>query len=245
MAPKYHIGTSGWHYDHWRERFYPRDLRKPKWLEFYSRSFPTVELNNSFYQLPTEKAFATWHDSTPDGFVFAVKVNRFITHIKRLKDSEEPLQRFLDRATLLGGKLGPLLYQLPPGLHRDDERLEAFLALLPAEASHVFEFRHKSWHEQGVFDILRRHNAGFCVFDMPDLTTPLVATADFVYVRFHGSSSMYGGCYTDDELTEWARRITEAAQGTTAVYVYFNNDLEGHAVSNARSLAGKLSEKQE
>ena len=189
MTPRYYIGTSGWHYDHWQGRFYPEGLRKPKWLEFYSRSFSTVELNNSFYHLPTEKAFGTWRSATPDSFRFAVKVSRYITHIKKLKDSEEPLQNFLARATLLGGKLGPLLYQLPPGLHRDDVLLESFLSLLPRHLVNVFEFRHDSWHDQGVLDLLQRYNAGFCIFDMPDLTTQPAVTADFVYVRFHGTVS--------------------------------------------------------
>ena len=244
MTPRYYIGTSGWHYDHWQGRFYPEGLRKPKWLEFYSQSFPTVELNNSFYHLPTEKAFATWHRATPDSFRFAVKVSRYITHIRKLKDSEEPLQNFLARATLLGDKLGPLLYQLPPGLRRDDDLLESFLSLLPRHLVHVFEFRHASWHDQRILDLLQRYNAGFCIFDMPDLTTPLAATADFVYVRFHGSSSMYGGCYSDDELADWAKRIEQVSRDTGAVYVYFNNDLEGFAVSNARTLARKLHDPQ-
>jgi len=240
MAAVYRVGTSGWHYAHWRERFYPGGLAKTGWLEFYARSFPTVELNNSFYHLPTEKAFDRWRDSTPDNFAFAVKVSRFITHIKQLKDSGEPLANFLGRARLLGEKLGPLLYQLPPGLHRNDSLLEGFLSLLPADLSHVFEFRHESWLTREVFDILRRHNTGFCIFDMPDLTTPLEATADFVYVRFHGSSSMYGGCYSDEELSEWSRDIASLARDVKAVYIYFNNDIDGFAVKNAQTLTEKL-----
>jgi uncharacterized protein YecE (DUF72 family) len=240
MAAKYYIGTSGWHYDHWRERFYPRGLAKPRWLGFYAQNFPTVELNNSFYHLPSEKAFAGWHDATPDNFAFAVKVSRFITHLKKLKDAEEPLTNFLGRAKLLGGKLGPLLYQLPPGLHRNDQLLEDFLSMLPSDLSHVFEFRHESWLTREVFDLLRRHNIGFCIFDMPNLTTPLEATADFVYVRFHGSSSMYGGCYTDEELSDWASGIASLARDAKAVYVYFNNDIDGFAVKNAQTLTEKL-----
>ncbi|MFQ5997296.1 MAG: DUF72 domain-containing protein, partial [Dehalococcoidales bacterium] len=131
MTFHYHIGTSGWHYDHWRDIFYPAKLAKAEWLAFYARHFDTVELNNSFYRLPSEAAFATWHDSSPPGFTFAVKVSRFITHIKRLKNSQEPLQTFITRAKILGEKLGPLLYQLPPNLHRNDERLASFLSNLP------------------------------------------------------------------------------------------------------------------
>ncbi len=240
MSPKYFVGTSGWHYEHWRGRFYPADLPKSKWLEFYARSFSTVELNNSFYHLPSEKAFANWRDSSPEGFVYAVKVSRFITHIKKLKDVEEALEKFLERARLLGEKLGPLLYQLPPGLHRNDSLLEDFLKLLPRGLSHVFEFRHESWLDKGVFDLLRRYNAGFCIYDMPDLTSPLEATADFVYVRFHGSTWLYGGSYSDEELSGWAKNISELARGRKAVYVYFNNDAEAFAVQNALMLARKL-----
>lgn len=242
MAADYYIGTSGWHYDHWRERFYPKDLGKPKWLEFYSRSFDTVELNNSFYHLPSEKAFANWRDSTPENFRFAVKVSRFITHIKKLKDCEEPLANFLNRARLLEGKLGPLLYQLPPNLHRNDGMLEAFLALLPGDLSHVFEFRHESWHTGEVFSLLRRYNAGLCIYDMPDYTTPVEATGDFAYIRFHGSEHMYGGCYSDEELSNWAQRIAGLGSGVKSVYIYFNNDIEGFAVTNARTLHRMLTE---
>ena len=245
MTPEFYVGTSGWHYDHWRGRFYPADLPKSKWLEFYARSFSTVELNNSFYHLPSEKAFANWRDSSPQDFCYAVKVSRFITHIKKLRNVEEALQKFLERARLLEGKLGPLLYQLPPGLHRNDSLLEAVLSLLPRDLSHVFEFRHKSWLDKGVFDLLRRYNAGFCIYDMPDFTTLLEATADFVYVRFHGRGWLYGGCYTDEELGRWAKDISELAQGKKAVYVYFNNDAEGFAVQNALTLVQKLKEIQQ
>lgn len=242
MSAKIWVGTSGWHYDHWRERFYPRELPKPKWLEFYSRSFATVELNNSFYHLPSEKAFASWRDSSPQSFAFAVKVSRFITHLKKLRDAEEPLTNFLSRAKLLEEKLGPLLYQLPPNLHRNEQLLESFLSMLPSRLSHVFEFRHQSWLVQEVFSLLRRYNIGFCIFDMPDFITPIEVTADFAYIRFHGSSMMYGGCYSDEELTDWAQRIAGLAQDVKAVYAYFNNDAEGFAVSNALTLMRKLSE---
>ena len=242
MAARYYIGTSGWHYDHWRGTFYPSELSKPGWLVFYARTFATVELNNSFYRLPSEKAFAGWQDSTPETFAFAVKVSRFITHVKRLRNAEEPVANFLSRAKLLGEKLGPLLYQLPPNLHRNDSLLESFLSMLPGDLRHVFEFRHESWHTQDVFDLLRRHNVGFCIFDMPGLTTPLEVTADFAYVRFHGSTWMYGGCYSDEELDDWAHRITKLAQDVKAVYVYFNNDAEGFAVRNAVTLTKRLNE---
>jgi len=227
-------------YRHWREVFYPYKLPQSKWLEFYTRHFSTVELNNSFYRLPTEKAFSSWRETSPAGFVYAVKVSRFITHIKRLKDVDEPVDTFLSKAQLLEEKLGPLLYQLPPNMHRDDERLDAFLSLLPSGLRHVVEFRHDSWLDDAVFAILRKHNVGLCVFDMPDLSCPLRATADFAYVRFHGATGLYYSRYSDDELEDWARRISGLASDLDAVYVYFNNDAEGYAIENARALAQKL-----
>ena len=240
MALRYYIGTSGWHYDHWRDRFYPKELTKAKWLEFYAHHFTTVELNNSFYRLPSENAFATWYNSSPVNFTFAVKVSRFITHIKRLKNSEEAVEKFVGRAKILGEKLGPLLYQLPPNMHRNDEVLESFLSALPRGIKHVFEFRHQSWLEDKVFQILHKHNAGLCIFDMPSVSCPLVATADFAYVRFHGSTGLYYSCYSDEELADWAKRLAHLAQNLKAIYIYFNNDAEAFAVKNAMTLHSYL-----
>ena len=237
---RYHIGTSGWHYEDWRERFYPEKLPKANWLEFYSRYFATVELNNTFYRLPSEEAFKKWYESSPDGFIFAVKVSRYITHIKRLKDCEEAVDKFITRAKILKEKLGPFLYQLPPSLKRDDDRLAAFLAILPRNQKHVIEFRHESWFTEEVYYLLRRHRAGFCVFDMPGLTSPLLATADFAYIRFHGRDSRYSSLYPDKEMAGWAKKITAMAKNLEAVYIYFNNDIEGHALDNAKTIRGYL-----
>jgi uncharacterized protein YecE (DUF72 family) len=217
---KYYIGTSGWVYPHWRGVFYPPKLPQSKWLEYYTGLFSTVELNN--------------------GFLYAVKVSRFITHIKRLKDVAKPIETFIERALYLNEKLGPLLYQLPPNMHRNDERLESFLSLLPKGLRHVIEFRHHSWFDEAVFDTLRRHGIGFCVFDMLDLPCPSLSTADFAYIRFHGSSGLYSSCYSDGELDEWASEISRLANDIDTVYIYFNNDAEGYAVSNAQTLAAKL-----
>ena len=240
MSLHYYVGTSGWHYDHWRDRFYPEKLVKAKWLEFYASHFTTVEVNNSFYRLPSEAAFATWRDSSPANFTFAVKVSRFITHIKRLKDTAEALENFVSRARILREKLGPLLYQLPPNMHRNDEVLESFLSTLPQGMKHVFEFRHESWVNEGVFEILRRYNVGLCVFDMPSFSCPLVATADFAYVRFHGSTGLYWSCYSDEELADWAKGLANLAANLKAVYIYFNNDAEAFAVRNAITLRAFL-----
>ncbi len=240
MAAQFFIGTSGWHYDWWRHRFYPPELPRSRWLEFYGAHFSTVELNNSFYRLPSETAFNNWRASSPPGFLFAVKVSRLITHLKKLRNIETALANFQARARLLDDKLGPLLYQLPPNMQRNDRVLEDFLRLLPAGVEHVFEFRHQSWLDEEVFDLLRRYGAGFCAYDMPELTTPLLATASFAYVRFHGSSGLYSSCYSDDEMAGWAQRIWQLAHGLERCYIYFNNDAEAFAVHNALALRRKL-----
>ena len=237
---KYYIGTSGWVYNHWRGLFYPEGLAQARWLEFYAKHFSTVELNNTFYHLPTERAFEAWRERSSPDFSYAVKVSRFITHLKKLRNVEGALEKFLSRAKLLEKKLGPLLYQLPPQMPRHDAILEAFLCLLPGGLRHVFEFRHDSWFDDKVFDLLRRYNSGFCIFDMPGLTTPLVATTDFAYIRFHGSSDLYSSCYSDEEMRQWAEMISEIGRDLKAVYIYFNNDAEAFAVRNAKTLARQL-----
>jgi uncharacterized protein YecE (DUF72 family) len=240
MSVEYFVGCSGWHYEHWRELYYPRELPRPKWLPFYARQFTTVELNSSFYRLPSEKAFTNWRESTPDNFVFAIKMSRYITHIKRLRNLGSAVENFLSRAGLLGEKLGPLLYQLPPSMKRNDELLQDFLSSLPLQYQHVIEFRHESWIDEAVFDILQRHNVGLCVFDMPGFSCPLVATSDLAYVRFHGSEGLYSSRYSDEELSEWARKIAGLEQHIKTRYIYFNNDAQAFAVENARTLRNLL-----
>jgi uncharacterized protein YecE (DUF72 family) len=230
------VGTSGWHYEHWRDRFYPPGLPKKEWLKYYTGHFNTVELNNSFYRLPTEKAFDSWYDSSPDGFIFTVKVSRYITHIKRLKGTEEAVEKFITRAGRLKEKLGPLLYQLPPNIHRNDAVLQGFLSTLPRGFSHVIEFRHSSWFDDSVLAILRKFNVAFCVFDMPSLNCPVAVTADIAYIRFHGSSGLYSSLYTDEELSRWSQNIENLASGVRSVYIYFNNDAEAYAIQNATIL---------
>jgi uncharacterized protein YecE (DUF72 family) len=215
-------------------------MPRSRWLQFYAKQFTTVELNNSFYHLTSEKAFVTWRESSPDDFVFAVKVSRFITHIKRLRNLGSAPENFLSRASFLEGKLGPLLYQLPPNMKRNNEVLGSFLSLLPQEYRHVFEFRNDSWLDDSVFDILKRYNIGLCVFDMPGFTCPLVSTADFAYIRFHGSEGLYSSCYSDEELSQWAERIAQLGKNLKAIYIYFNNDAEAFAVKNALTLMGYL-----
>jgi len=222
MAPVIHIGTSGWHYKHWRGIFYPEKLARKDWLKYYAEQFSTVEINASFYRLPSESTFANWRQNVPQTICFAVKSSRFITHIKRLKDVQEPLLNFTDRAKLLKNKLGPVLYQLPPNFHRDETRLEEFLATLDKSLKYVFEFRHSSWFDDVIFKLLRRYDAGFCIFDMPALTSPVTATADFGYMRFHGAGELYSGNYADSKLEDWAKKLHHLARDLNVLYVYFN-----------------------
>ena len=230
------IGTSGWHYKHWIGKFYPADMRAPRMFDFYRRFFDTVELNNSFYRLPTFEAFAAWRDAAPPKFCFAVKGSRFLTHNKKLKEPEQALQNLLPRAETLGRKLGPILFQLPPKWKINLERLETFLQALPPTHHYAFEFREPSWHTDAVYQTLRRHNVAYCIYELAGFHTPLLLTADFSYVRLHGPGSKYQGCYTRDKLREWADRIAEWQSRLKAVYVYFDNDDCGYAARNALEL---------
>ncbi|HUW19970.1 MAG TPA: DUF72 domain-containing protein [Sedimentisphaerales bacterium] len=234
------IGTSGWHYDHWSGRFYPPDLPKTKWFLHYAQHFDTVEVNNTFYQLPKPKSIENWRQQAPDNFLYTVKANRYITHIKRLKDSQEPLERFFEVARLLKEKLGPVLYQLPPSMHKDLDRLEAFIKLLPKKHPAVFEFRHESWFSEDTYVLLNRFNVGFCTHDLPGEPSPRIITGDLIYVRFHGTTGRYAGNYSKPALQTWAQWIKDNLKGTRAVYVYFNNDYNAYAVNNAKTLKAHL-----
>jgi uncharacterized protein YecE (DUF72 family) len=230
------VGTSGWYYDHWKELFYPAALAKSKWFEHYAGHFDTVEINNTFYHLPKEQSVQRWHDLAPKGFLYAVKANRYITHIKKLKDSVEPLQRFFERVNLLKRTLGPILYQLPPSVHKDLSLLEAFVKLLPKSKTAVFEFRHKSWYSDDIFSLLRKLGVGFCIHDMPGKESPRIVTADIIYIRFHGTTGRYAGSYPKSQLQDWAKWLREQAKTARGIYAYFNNDIGGHAIKNAKQL---------
>ncbi len=236
MGAHCRIGTSGWVYPHWRGVFYPPALAQVRWFEHYAGQFDTVEVNNTFYRLPSEKAFDRWREQAPAGFVYAVKASRYITHVRRLKDCAEPLERFLSRARRLSDHLGSILYQLPPRWRANPQRLAEFAALLPADLLHVFEFRDERWFTEPVQEVLARHNLSFCIFDMPGIRCPQWITGPIVYIRFHGSASLYAGRYSREELAGWAERIQQFLAAGHDVYVYFNNDAFGHAVINAREL---------
>ena len=231
------IGTSGWHYKHWVGTYYPEACKPAQMLAHYLRDFDTVELNNSFYRLPTEQAFDCWRDATPANFRFAVKGSRFITHNKKLKDPENALENLLPRAEHLGEKLGVILWQLPPKWKKNVERLEEFLAALPRRHRYTFEFREPSWHADDVCAVLRRYNAAFCIYELAGFQTDFEITADFAYVRLHGpAAGKYQGSYTDAQLERWAERVAEWSRSLRAVYLYFDNDQHGYAAQNARTL---------
>jgi uncharacterized protein YecE (DUF72 family) len=230
------IGTSGWHYKHWSGNFYPAELRTSQWFDWYAQRFRTVELNNSFYHLPTEETFARWREAAPPGFTFAVKASRFITHMKKLKDPLSTVERFFERAVLLREKLGPVLFQLPPHWPLNLERLQGLLEVLPDRIQYVFEFRDESWHTAGVYRLLKRFNAALCVHDWRAAHGPAELTADFTYIRMHGPSGGYHGSYSPEQLEAWARRLEGWRSELRCMYVYFNNDQGGHAVNNAHDL---------
>jgi len=242
MGRRYWIGTSGWVYPHWSGVYYPRELRQRDWFGYYAKSFSTVEVNNTFYRLPKERAWEHWREQAPVGFRYAFKGSRFITHIKGLRDCEAAVDAFLERARLLGEHLGPLLWQLPPQQRCDLERLEAFLMVLPRDVQHVFEFRREDWFQPETFATLRRHNMGFCAYHMVDAETPLEATTDVAYLRFHGSEALYGGRYSDEQLAGWAARLRSLPDDVREIYVYFNNDAFGYAIENATTLRRLLRE---
>jgi uncharacterized protein YecE (DUF72 family) len=236
-AMKIYIGTSGWHYKHWLGVFYPAGTGAAEMFQFYAQNFDTVEVNNSFYQLPAAKTFDTWRQSSPPEFRFAVKASRFITHMKKLKEPKSSTAKFFLAAERLGKKLGPILFQLPPRWNLNIERLASFLKALPSEHEYVFEFRNTTWLVPEVFDLLRQHNMALCIHDFEDMKVPHEITADFTYIRFHGPTSMrYAGSYSSRQLHRWASRIAGWRATLSATYVYFNNDPEGAAVRNAKTL---------
>jgi uncharacterized protein YecE (DUF72 family) len=234
-----YVGTSGWQYASWKRRFYPEGLPQSSWLRFYASHFRTVEVNNTFYRLPARDTFTRWREGTPPGFVMTVKASRFITHIKRLKDPEEPVRTFFERAHGLGDKLGPVLFQLPPRFHADVERLARFLGALPQTTRCAFEFRDPTWDTPEVRRLLDDHGAALVLADRPGRRVEDVVTGGWSYLRFHQGQRIRPG-YSRRKLRRWAQRIV--ALPARDVYVYFNNDPEGAAVADARIMTSLLIE---
>ena len=238
------VGCSGWNYKSWKGEFYPPELPSSRWLKYYAERFDTVEINNTFYRLPEASTFAAWAKQAPPPFLMAVKASRFLTHMKRLRDPAEPLDRLFSRAAALGSRLGPVLYQLPGNFHRDLERLDAFLQALPRSIApgarrrlqHVMEFRHPSWYVSETYQLLAANDVAMCLHDKAGSEIAAPAVGPFVYVRFHGTSGHYHGSYDDRALRRWASRLAEQWRTKKDVYAYFNNDPHAVATRNASSL---------
>jgi len=232
------VGTSGWQYRHWRDTFYPTDVPASRWLEYYAERFQTVEVNNTFYRLPQATTFRQWAERTPDDFVVAVKMSRYLTHVKRLQDPEEPVSRFLERARGLGTKLGPVLLQLPPNLAADHEALARTLGLLTPTVATAVEFRHESWFDDITRQVLSDHGAALCIADGLSRRSPVWRTADWTYLRFHEGEGMRHPCYRSEQLAGWAHLLRERWGPDATCYAYFNNDARACAIRDAVTLAG-------
>ena len=230
------IGTSGWHYADWAGPFYPGNMAPEHFLAYYAARFSSVEINNIFYRLPAAGTVRQWARATPAGFRFACKASRYTTHMKKLKSPEASSTKFFAAIAHLGEKCGPVLFQLPGRWRVNEERLDTFLQALPAGYRYAFEFRDRSWLCAGVHDILRRHGAALCVYDLEGFCSPLVDTAEFAYVRLHGPGEAHAGSYGDDSLTGWADKIGQWARAGMDVHCYFNNDRNGAAPKNAARL---------
>jgi uncharacterized protein YecE (DUF72 family) len=234
------VGCSGWQYKHWRGGFYPAELPTSRWFAHYALTFDTVEINNTFYRLPDASTFAKWREQAPSHFVYAVKASRFLTHMKKLKDPEEPLSRFFENARHLEPRLGPILYQLPPRWPLNIERFEHFLSVLPRGYRHTVEFRDTSWYDGRVYELLRRHNVALCLHDMEGSATGQLVVGPFIYVRFHGGTTKYGGRYPDDRINEWGDWLADRAVQGVSIFAYFNNDTGGHAPRDAIRLRARI-----
>lgn len=234
------IGTSGWNYDDWKGIFYPEGLPGSRWLERFAQRFSTVEINFSFYKWPEREQFEKWAKQTPDGFIFAVKASRYLTHRKKLRDATEPVARTITSVRGLGHKLGPILFQLPPRWKVNIQRLREFLALLPRDIRYAMEFRDSSWLVDEVYDLLREYGVANCIMAAPDLPRVMKVTAPFSYIRMHSGGAETEGRFTEEQLGWWADQIKGMLK-TVDVYVYFNNDWKGFALENAKRLIEMVS----
>lgn len=234
MKSKYLLGCSGWYYDHWVGSFYPENLDKAEWLEYYAEHFNTVEVNSTFYRFPTKRMLSGWYRKTPKGFVFTLKANQLITHKKKFQNTQDLLDRFYQLAELLEDKLGCILFQIPPFLSKDTTFLKAIIEQLNPKRNNVLEFRHKSWFCDEVYSLLRESHVGFCAVSAPDLPQDLVTTSHNAYVRFHGRNHWYRYLYSKEELQEWAEKIRRLE--VKNVFCYFNNDYQANAVKNCQQL---------
>lgn len=238
------IGTSGWEYKHWEERFYPTDLKKDAHLSFYAEQFSTAEINNSFYKLPSIDTYSKWAEEVPPDFLFSVKASRYLTHMKKLKEPDDPWHRIMQTTAALETKLGPILLQFPANWKVNISRLEEFLNVVYA-AEHpprlAFELRHESWYDKQVIKLLENFNCALCVVDAPDFVRNEYVTSDFMYIRYHGRKSLYASKYTTRQLQVEASKIARWLSQKMDVFAYFNNDAHAYAVANAKELENLLS----
>jgi uncharacterized protein YecE (DUF72 family) len=237
-----HIGTSGWSYDHWKGPFYPEQLPGSRMLDYYAQRLHSVEINSSFYRLPQQQTLQHWYDCTPDGFRFAVKASRYITHRKKLREPCDTVPGLLDRVSSLGDKLGPILFQLPPHWHFNGKRLGDFLDTLSNEFRYAFEFRDRSWINEHTCELLSQHAAAFCMYELDGFLSPQTVTTDFIYVRLHGPGAAYQGSYDEQTLAGWAEAFSSWAHDGRSIHCYFDNDQQGYAVQNALRLQAMFSQ---
>jgi uncharacterized protein YecE (DUF72 family) len=240
---KIHIGTSGWSYEHWLGSFYEKGEKPKDYLAAYSQHFNTAEVNNTFYRLPSQEAVRQWRETVPKDFIFAVKASRFMTHMKKLKDPEEPIERMLGVVGELGDKLGPILVQCPPNWKKNTERLGHFLEAFPDGYRLAFEFRDPSWFDQDVYDLLSEHGAALCIYDLEGEVSPVELTAPWIYVRFHKPAGENNWRYSQDVLAKWADAFDSWSRAGNTVYCYFNNDLDGAAPENAHQMLDLIDER--
>jgi uncharacterized protein YecE (DUF72 family) len=232
------IGTSGWTYDGWRGPFYPKEVPKKDWLAWYATQFPATEINGSFYRTPSLAAVRGWRDQTPNDFRFVWKASKFITYWKRLTEKcESSIALMETRLQALAPKVGGVLFQLPPQFPKNRERLESFLQMLPRRYCHAFEFRHRSWYDDDIFELLRSHDISLCLSDHHDAPAPWEVTARHVYVRGHGPGGRYKDHYSTKALRDWARHIARWRRQRRTVFVFFDNDQKSAAPADARRLA--------
>lgn len=230
------VGTSGWHYKHWCGTWYPQGTKASEQFAYYRERFDTVEINNSFYKLPTIETLDNWRKAAPRGFLFAVKASRYITHMRKLMEPEQGFNKFWTHVAVLKDKLGPILFQLPPAWKLNVARLEQFLAALPPKQRYAFEFRNPTWYDKEVYALLNAHDCAFCIYELAGHLSPPQVTSSFVYVRLHGPGAKYSGSYTDEQLKSWARKCRAYARRGKDVFAYFDNDEAGYAAFNAQRL---------
>ena len=240
MQASTHIGTSGWQYKHWRDLFYPSALKTKDWLGYYAQHFDCVEVNSSFYALPTLETIAKWCACVPSDFIFAVKAPRRITHFKKLKNCEAELDALCRHLDGFGPRLGPVLFQLPPRWRCNVRRLETFLASMPSGYRPVFEFRDPSWHNSEIYSLLASRSIAFCIYDSAGFTAPLIADGDLVYLRLHGPGTTYASSYRAPRLRVWVDRAIAWNRRSKEVFIFFDNDERGFAVKNGTRTLGLL-----